>query len=371
MDNDSDDDFDSMEIQEGKDMWVDKYEPKKLEDMVGQKNVVHALMQMAKTKLVTHMLFAGPAGVGKTTAAKCFAIELLGDTWKSNFEVFNASSEDRGIDFVRTDLKRSASTQAVGAPYRIIFLDEADGMTPDAQNALRGTMKQFSNSTIFILACNYMNRIITPISRSRCSLFRFESIGRDDVIGRLNHILAKENTYLSQDIINTIADATKGDLRGAINWLQVANAQIEHGLTEDVVLSGFSVFKSVDISSLINNAIDGNLVSVRNLVDGFLVRGVSAQEILSSISYQVVDMDIDLKLCADILRMVAVASARINDGSPERIQFNSIFAAIAASHFRNGVDRVSNTQNRVSVDDNNSRVSIPDGIKPTPFKIGR
>lgn len=372
MENDvkKDVDFDSMEMPEAKEMWVDRYEPNKLDDIVGQKLVVAALKQMAKSGLVTHMIFAGPPGVGKTTAAKCFAIESLGSAWKDNFEIYNASSEDRGIGFVRGSLLESASTQSVNAPFKIIFLDEADGMTSDAQNALRGTMKTYSHNCVFILACNYLNRVIAPISRSRCSMFKFDSIGYDDVVERLKYIVNSESVAVSDSVIDVIARSAKGDLRGAINWLQVAQAQIEHGMSEEMVLHGFTVFRPVETSLLVTDAIDGHLLKVRNTVDAMLTHGSSAQEILDSLSYEVVEKNIDDKFKGDVLRMIADASGRINDGSPERIQLNAIFATMAASGFRghakNGNSRPSQADE--SAFEQPSQVSNAP-IKAVPFKM--
>ena len=370
-------DFDSMEMPESKEMWVDRYEPNTLDDIVGQKIAISALKQMAKSGLVTHMIFAGPPGVGKTTAAKCFAIEALGSAWKDNFEIYNASSADRGIDFVRgtkefegRGIVDSAATQAVNAPFKIIFLDEADGMTPDAQNALRGTMKTYSKACVFILACNYLNKVIAPIARSRCSMFKFDSIGYDDVVERLRYIVNCEKVAVSDSVIDVIARSAKGDLRGSINWLQVAQAEIEHGMSEEMVLHGFAVFKPVETSMIVADAIDGHLLKVRNTVDAMLTHGSSAQEILDSLSYEVVEKNLDDKFRADILRMIADASGRINDGSPERIQLNAIFATMAASGFRghtkSGNGRA-NQPNESVYEDETPASNAP--VKAVPFKI--
>lgn len=364
-------DFDSMELPEGKEMWVDKYEPIDLADIVGQKNVVAALTQMAKSKLVSHMIFAGPPGIGKTTAAKCFARAVLGPGWRNNFEEYNASSEERKIGFVRKELVESASTEAIGAPFKIIFLDEADGMTPDAQNALRGTMKRYSENCVFVLACNYLNKVISPISRSRCSLMKFDSISKEDVIKRLKYILNSEGKVVKDNVIEVIALASKGDLRGAINWLQVAQAQIEHGMTDEMVIHGFTAFKPVDTSILVSDALDGNLIRVRNSLDALLMHGTSSQEILDSMSYEIVDMKIEESLKGEVLRMIADASSSINNGAPERIQFNAIFATIAASHFKGNVRRKGETKvpQDTPPEGGEGKAVIPPG-KPKAFKLG-
>ena len=363
-------DFDSMEMPESKEMWVKKYAPVELEDIVGQGNVVAALKQMAETKLASHMLFTGPAGIGKTTAAKCFAMRVLGTAWRDNFEEYNASSEERKIGFVRKELVESASTEAVNAPFKIIFLDEADGMTPDAQQALRGIMEKYPDNCIFIFACNFVNKIISPISKSRCAMFKFSVISKDDIVKRLKYILDCEGKIVKDNVLGVIADASKGDLRGAINWLQVAQAQIENGVTEEMVIEGFVAFRPVDTTILVNDALSGNLIKVRNAVDTMLMHGTSAQEVLSSMSYEIVEMKVEESLKGEVLRMIAEASGRVNNGAPERAQFNAIFATIAASHFKGGARYGNGNKRKPSEQpvEEDVEVVIPEG-KPKPFKI--
>ena len=124
-------------------VWIEKYRPRRLDDIVGQEAIVERLMSYVERDDLPHMLFAGRAGIGKTTAAQAVARELYGEDWAEHFLELNASDE-RGIDVVRDRIKSFARTSFGGATYRIIFLDEADALTSDAQSALRRTMEQFS-----------------------------------------------------------------------------------------------------------------------------------------------------------------------------------------------------------------------------------
>ena len=139
-------------------IWIEKYRPRSLKEIVGQKDIVDRLQSYVATKNLPHLMFAGPAGTGKTTSAIALAKEMYGETWKSNFNELNASDE-RGIDVVRGKIKEFARTAPMGgASFKIIFLDEADALTSDAQAALRRTMEKFSRTCRFILSCNYSSK---------------------------------------------------------------------------------------------------------------------------------------------------------------------------------------------------------------------
>ncbi len=163
-------------MEEDHTIWIEKYRPQKLDDIVGQDEIVERLSSYVKSGNLPHLLFTGSAGVGKTTAAVTLAREFFKDSWQMNFRELNASDE-RGIDVVRNQIKQFARTTPLGdATFKILFLDEADALTTDAQAALRRTMESYAQTCRFILSCNYSSKIIDPI-QSRCAIYRFKPLG--------------------------------------------------------------------------------------------------------------------------------------------------------------------------------------------------
>ena len=163
--------------------WVEKYRPQTLDDVVGQKHIVGSLKKYVDQGSMPNLMFTGPAGVGKTTSALALVKAILGDYWRQNFLELNAS-DARGIDTVRNEIKSFCRLKPVGAPFRIIFLDEVDNMTKDAQHALRREMEMYTKTASFILSCKYSSKIIDPI-QSRCAIFRFAPIKGEDIAERL------------------------------------------------------------------------------------------------------------------------------------------------------------------------------------------
>ncbi len=270
-------------------------------------------------------MFAGPAGTGKTTSAIALAKEMYGETWKSNFNELNASDE-RGIDVVRGKIKEFARTAPMGgASFKIIFLDEADALTSDAQAALRRTMEKFSRTCRFILSCNYSSKIIEPI-QSRCAVFRFRPLRADDVKKNLQHIAAEEKLIVADDAMDALVHVSGGDMRRAVNSLQVA-ASLDENITVDIVYHTTGTARPEEIKELLQTALCGDFIAARNKLDDILISyGLSGEDIIKQIHRTVFDLSIPDSDKVRLMDRTGEIEFRMVEGSNERIQLESLLA---------------------------------------------
>jgi replication factor C small subunit len=306
-------------------VWAEKYRPKKLSEVINQKHIVERVKAFIKEKNIPHMLFAGPAGTGKTTVALCIAHELYGKEWRRNILELNAS-DARGIDIIRGQVKDFARTKAIGnIPYKIILLDEADNLTPDAQQALRRTMENYTSVSRFILIGNYSSKIIEPI-QSRCSIFRFRALGETDIKRFINRIVKGEKLKIKEDAIDAIIYLSEGDLRKVANLLQ-ASAALDKTITEDIVYDVSSKAKPTDVKKMLELVLKGKFEEGRKkLQDMLLKQGLSGSDIMSEIHKQIYSLDIPEETKIQLIEKTGEYDFRISEGANELIQLESLLA---------------------------------------------
>jgi len=307
-------------------IWTEKYRPDSLDNIVGQENIVDRLSAFVQEDSVPHILFAGPAGTGKTTSAIAMAKDLYGEEWKQNFMETNASDE-RGINVVREKIKDFARTKPIDADYKIIFLDEADALTSDAQQALRRTMEQFSDNCRFILSCNYSSKIIDPI-QSRCAVFRFNRLEKDRVEDYIERLGKEEGFKISQDAIDAIMRVSDGDLRRVTNILQTASIQNEEIEEEDIYAVAASL-RPEEIREILDKALEGDFIEAReDLAEIMINRGLDGQDVINSVHREVFDLDINDKAKLEIVEQLGEFEFRIAQGGSSDIQIESLLAKI-------------------------------------------
>ena len=309
-------------------IWTEKYRPKKIAELSGQKNIKERLQAFANEKSIPHLLFAGSAGIGKTTCALALAKEIYGDNWQRNFMETNASDE-RGINVVRTTIKDFARVKPFGAEFKIVFLDECDALTPEAQQALRRTMEKYTKTTRFILSCNYSSKLIPPI-QSRCAIFRFKPLEDEDVKESLNIIAKNEGLELTDSGMDAIITVAEGDMRRAVNTLQSV-AITSKKITNEDVYSVAASLRPEEVKEILDLALNNQFMESRKkLANIMLVRGLSGIDVIKGLHKQIIEIDIDDKKKAILIDKLGEYEVRIVEGGTEDLQMEAFLAQISA-----------------------------------------
>jgi replication factor C small subunit len=305
--------------------WTEKYRPRSLEHVWGQEETVKGLKAFVKSKNMPNLLFAGPPGVGKTTAALALAHDLFGKNFEGNVLELNAS-DDRGIDVVRGKIKDFARSVSLGGvPFKLIFLDEADALTSDAQHALRRTMESNSSVTRFVLSCNYSSKIIEPI-QSRCAVFRFMPLNEADVHKMIDKVAKEEGLSLNDDAKKAVAYVSEGDMRKALNVLQGASFHSK-SLTSDMIYKINSRAKPKEVVTMVELAINGNFAKAREELDKLVISyGLSGEDILMQVYREIVNLKIPEEKKAVLIDKVGEYNFRLVEGANERIQMEAMLA---------------------------------------------
>lgn len=316
-------------------IWTEKYRPSSFAEMVGQDDIMKRVRALTDSLNIPHFLFAGPAGTGKSTLALIIVKELYGDRWKENYLELNASDE-RGINIVREKVKNFARSRSLGdVPFKIIFLDEADALTPEAQQALRRTMENYSQTCRFILSCNYSSKVIDPI-QSRCVLFRFKLLEKKDIEKIVTRIGERENLEIKPDAFDIIYEGSEGDCRKCINILQ-STASISPVISNDLVSTVISSSKPKDLKVALEYALSGDFQGSREkLFDIMLKESVSGQDIIKAVQKEIWNLPIEPDVKVKLTEKTGEAEFRIIEGSDPFIQLQALLASFVLAGLGKG-----------------------------------
>ncbi len=306
-------------------IWTEKYRPKTFDDLKGQEQIVIKLKAFVKQKNLPHLLFSGPAGVGKSTLALVIARAFFGESYRENFLELNASDE-RGIDVVRSKVKDFARTKAIGnVPFKIIFLDECDALTKEAQQALRRTMENHTSTCRFVLAANYSSKIIDPI-QSRCAIFRFKPLAKEHILSLIKNIVAKENLNMPQEAQEALVTVAEGDGRRVNNILQSC-AAVAKTITPETIYSLASVAEPAEVKEVLTTALKGDFIKAREkLLDVMLRYGLSGLDAIKQIQSEIWNLEIDGRKKVTLIDKCGETEFRLVEGSDEFVQLEALLA---------------------------------------------
>ena len=312
-------------------LWTEKYRPRTFKEVHGQVDIVEKVKAFVSAKNLPHLLFVGPAGVGKTTLALVIARELYGEAWRENVLELNASDE-RGIDVVRSKVKDFARTRSLGeVPFKIIYLDECDALTKEAQQALRRTMENYTTTCRFVLSCNYASKIIDPI-QSRCAVFKFKPLSEEELKSIIKHIIDTEGLKADTHAVDALISVCEGDVRRMENVLQSC-ATLHKTITKEAVYQMASVAEPKEIKEVLVLAAKGSFLEARDkLLKTMLEYGMSGPDVVKQISKEIWNTDIADERKLKTLVSCGEAEFRIVEGSDEFIQLEALLATLASKH---------------------------------------
>ena len=307
--------------------WVEKYRPNTLKDVMGHEEITKRLQSYVDIQNIPNLLFSGPAGTGKTSSSIAMAREMFGSNFSQNFLELNAS-DDRGIDVVRNTIKDFARTLAFDANFKIIFLDECDALTNDAQQALRRTMEKYTKTCRFILSCNYSSKIIEPI-QSRCVIYRFKPLAGEAISKQVEHIVKEEKLSIDAKAKEAINYVSQGDMRKATNILQACSS-IEKKIDEATVYNVSSRARPEQVQEMIILALGGKFLEARKKLDELMYEyGMSGEDILKQLYRETMDMkeeQLSDKHKVELVDTIGEYDYRIVEGASERIQLEALLA---------------------------------------------
>jgi replication factor C small subunit len=332
--------------------WVERYRPRSFAEILGQPVVKIQLQRIVATKNLPNMLFFGPPGTGKSSTAEVVARELFGDVWEGNFTEINASDifeqgrkyleasrslarfydERKGVlDNFKLIMNRLAGIAPLAASYRLLFINEAESLTLDAQQALRRIIERYNRTCKFILATTRPSQIIVPI-KSRCLPLHFTQLDADIMLDCVQRIATSEGYALSDKDSRSIVRLSEGSLRTALTLLQlVAEGDSSEGAPLDLSVLAERLHPE-GVSELLQLALQGDAPKARHVLDRLLLEtGLSGAEIIAQMRVQAKKLSLPEERLAKLLKVLSDADYALLDALNERIQLEALIYEIAST----------------------------------------
>lgn len=309
-------------------VWIERFRPTELEEIRGREVIVARLDKYIESGDMPHILFMGKRGTGKTTAAIIIGMKLFGDTFPYNFTELNAS-DARGIDVVRGRISNIAETLPEGDnKFRIIFLDEADALTSDAQNSLKRTMEVNTDNCRFILSCNNSSKLIPEI-QSRCTIYKFGPLRNKAIVEMVNYIAIHEKLKINDEGVKALLYVAEGDMRKAINVLQSASISGEEIVGNTIYeVTGYA--QPEFIIEMVELAFKGKFLESRNKLDVLLIdEGFSGKDVVYQIHKSLFDIGLPKKVMLEMSYITGEIDFRVSEGANDKIQLDALLSWFA------------------------------------------
>ena len=318
-------------------MWVDKYRPRTLKDIVGNDDIKKILITSIEKGDLPHLLFHGGSGTGKTSTVTALVMQLYGPR-RINEKVLELNaSDENGINVVRDKIIKfaniivgSADPKYNSPSFKIIILDEADSMTSEAQTALKKVMETTCDITRFVFICNYETKIIDAI-KSRCAGFRFNQIPDDLMIERLKTIARDENMIVDDDVFQIITRICEGDARRSINTLQNIKYIPRDKTTPITKVDIYNITSYIEKSyfdGYWKDIISANVYRLNKIVIYIINTGYPINYILQCIKDKVLESDMTQKQMSNIIMYIGKVERMITFGSDNYLQLLAVLSYI-------------------------------------------
>ncbi|XP_015605396.1 replication factor C subunit 5 [Cephus cinctus] len=307
--------------------WVEKYRPAKLDDLISHEDIISTINKFIKEDQLPHLLFYGPPGTGKTSTILACARQLYKPAQFNSMVLELNASDSRGIQIVRGPILNFASTRTMfNSGFKLIILDEADAMTNDAQNALRRIIEKYTDNVRFCIICNYLYKII-PALQSRCTKFRFGPLDPEQIIPRLEHVIAEEKVEATEDGKKALMTLSGGDMRRVLNVLQ--STWLAFGsVTEQTVYTCVGHPLPRDIQTILHWLLNESYLLAYCKIEELKVnKGLALQDILVQLHLFVSKLELPKENMINLLIKMAEIEKRLIAGTSESVQLNSLISA--------------------------------------------